>query len=429
METGLDKPTGLKNYVQTRLERVTDFSNNIELSEHPDLTLSIIKKYSNVAWNFNSMMYLPQFNMDWVEAFPSQYWDWNELSMRASIDDVNKHPNLFWNWRLLSQKFSHDVIMNNPHHPWDFTCMNIRPITTEHVPFFRFFKHKIPQWKWHEHARRITWSVLKETIDLPWAWYIDEVHVTTDEFLPDDIWIPMMFIDLCNWIDLTINVHIDIINEYPTLPWRMDYIQWNRTAWKTKVQSIDSCIREWSAASTIKRYWKNAISNPEYSLCKKRIQTEFKELERECNKMSSTVTFTKLRSDAITPSKATTGSIGLDLHSVDHYVVLPGQRVVVSTGLRVTLPPGTYGRIAPRSGLAVKHGLDVGAGVVDPDYTGELRVVLFNHDAVSPFIIRPGWRIAQLIIERAVDDLNIVEDDYVEVDTERGNTGFGSTGY
>jgi dUTP pyrophosphatase len=124
---------------------------------------------------------------------------------------------------------------------------------------------------------------------------------------------------------------------------------------------------------------------------------------------SATVSFIKLRPDAIIPSKATEGSIGLDLHSVEPYIVLPGQRVVVSTGLRVSLPPGTYGRIAPRSGLAVKHGLDVGAGVIDPDYTDEVRIVLFNHDSVSPFVIRPGWRIAQLIVEQAVQDLTVNE--------------------
>ena len=254
-----------------------------------------------------------------------------------------------------------------------------------------------------------------------------DVRIKTEEFLVDDVWILMLLTDLCNWVHLTINVHIDIINEYPNLPWRRDYLQWNRTTWKTPVQTVEKCIREWVAANTIKRYWKNAISNPGFKLCKKRINEEFKDLERECNKMSSTVTFTKLRSDAIIPSKATAGSIGLDLHSVDHYIVLPGQRIVVSTGLRVTLPPGTYGRIAPRSGLAVKHGLDVGAGVVDPDYTGELRVVLFNHDSVNPFIIRPGWRIAQLILERAVDDI-VVEEGNPDVDTERGDGGFGSTG-
>jgi dUTP pyrophosphatase len=136
----------------------------------------------------------------------------------------------------------------------------------------------------------------------------------------------------------------------------------------------------------------------------------------------------KLDPHAILPARATPGSAGYDLFSIDSYVVLPHRRVVVSTGISVQLPPGTYGRIAPRSGLAVKHGLDVLAGVVDPDYTGEIKIVLQNLDN-NPFVIRPGYRIAQLILENFT-----VASDVVEIPSEntsltsRGAEGFGSTG-
>ena len=107
----------------------------------------------------------------------------------------------------------------------------------------------------------------------------------------------------------------------------------------------------------------------------------------------------KLVPHATLPSRATPTSCGFDLFSADSYVILPGHRVVVSTGISVQLPPGTYGRIASRSGLAVKHGLNILADVVDPGYTGEVKVVLHNTDERQPFIIRPGYRIAQLILE------------------------------
>ena len=136
---------------------------------------------------------------------------------------------------------------------------------------------------------------------------------------------------------------------------------------------------------------------------------------------------TKLVPHATAPSRATSGSAGYDLYSAEGYVILPQHRVVVSTGIQVALPDGTYGRVAPRSGLAVKHGLDVGAGVIDPDYTGELKVVLFNHDPKQTFIIRPGYRIAQLILENYnVTDVEVV--DYNTQVTARGTGGFGSTG-
>ena len=134
----------------------------------------------------------------------------------------------------------------------------------------------------------------------------------------------------------------------------------------------------------------------------------------------------KLVPTATLPVRASLGAAGYDLFSTDSYVVLPGRRVVVSTGISIQLPPGTYGRIAPRSGLAVKHGLDTLAGVIDPDYTGEVKVVLQNLDASQPFVIRPGYRIAQLILEK-FEVAEVVETDAPEA-TQRGDAGFGSTG-
>jgi dUTP pyrophosphatase len=75
--------------------------------------------------------------------------------------------------------------------------------------------------------------------------------------------------------------------------------------------------------------------------------------------------------------------------------------------------------------LAVKNGIDVGGGVIDPDYTGELKVVLFNHDQ-NPFVIKPGYRIAQLILERC--EVPPVLEVQRVVETQRGQSGFGSTG-
>ena len=125
------------------------------------------------------------------------------------------------------------------------------------------------------------------------------------------------------------------------------------------------------------------------------------------------------------PKMSTTQSAGYDLESSEHVVIMPGRRAAVSTGLAIQMPEGVYGRIAPRSGLAVKHGLQVGAGVVDRDYTGEIKVVLFNHDK-KPFVIKPEYRIAQLILERH-ETLPVEEVDDIS-DTDRGEGGFGSTG-
>merc|ERR1712079_780102 len=102
-----------------------------------------------------------------------------------------------------------------------------------------------------------------------------------------------------------------------------------------------------------------------------------------------------------------------------------GGRGIVKTGLTIAIPEGTYARIAPRSGLAVKRGLHVGAGVVDFDYRGEVGVVLFNH-GTEDFEVAEGDRIAQLILEE-ISMAPCTEVETLE-DTARVAGGFGSTG-
>lgn len=133
----------------------------------------------------------------------------------------------------------------------------------------------------------------------------------------------------------------------------------------------------------------------------------------------------KLVQGADLPVRGSKGAAGYDLTAVEECIILPGRRAVVATGISVKVPEGTYGRIAPRSGLAVKHGIQVGAGVIDSDYTGELKVVLFNHNN-KKYSIKPGFRIAQLILEQCVTP-EVVEVDDLEA-TDRGSNGFGSTG-
>jgi len=133
----------------------------------------------------------------------------------------------------------------------------------------------------------------------------------------------------------------------------------------------------------------------------------------------------KTNSNGIIPTRGSSNAIGLDLYSNETVVIPAGKQMIVSTGIAIKTPPGTYGRIAPRSGLAVKYGIHVGAGVIDPDYTGEVGVVLFNLGTES-FQVKSGDRIAQLILEQAVmAQVHVVESLTV---TSRGSSGFGSTG-
>jgi len=133
----------------------------------------------------------------------------------------------------------------------------------------------------------------------------------------------------------------------------------------------------------------------------------------------------RLVQDATLPTRGSSGAVGYDLYSVDEVVVSPSQRALVGTGVAVILPMNVYGRVAPRSGLAVKHGIQVGAGVVDPDYRGEIKVVLFNQGD-KHFEIKKGDRIAQLVLERC-ETPDVREIESLD-ETDRGSGGFGSTG-
>ena len=134
----------------------------------------------------------------------------------------------------------------------------------------------------------------------------------------------------------------------------------------------------------------------------------------------------RLDPQAILPVKGSAGAAGYDLSASADAVVPPRGKALVATGLAIAIPHGTYGRIAPRSGLAWKHSIDVGAGVCDCDFRGAVGVILFNHSDIA-FPIKAGERIAQLILER-IESEAVVQEVSELVETARGSGGFGSTG-
>ena len=125
------------------------------------------------------------------------------------------------------------------------------------------------------------------------------------------------------------------------------------------------------------------------------------------------------------PEYATEGAAGADLRAALRTVLEPGARAAVPTGIRVEIPPGHVGLVWPRSGLAVRHGIDTLAGVIDSDYRGDVGVVLINHgrEAVT---IEPGDRIAQLVVQKVERARFEASDDLAA--SGRGAGGFGSTG-
>lgn len=129
------------------------------------------------------------------------------------------------------------------------------------------------------------------------------------------------------------------------------------------------------------------------------------------------------------PCYMTPHAAGMDLCADldDDMVLKPGERKLVPTGLVIALPDGFEAQVRPRSGLALRHGIALvnSPGTIDPDYRGEIGVILINHGS-EPFVVRRGERIAQMVFAPFVR-AQLVEVDELD-ETTRGEGGFGHTG-
>src|SRR3954451_2929694 len=136
-----------------------------------------------------------------------------------------------------------------------------------------------------------------------------------------------------------------------------------------------------------------------------------------------------LAAGARAPERSREGDAGYDLRCVEGFSLAPGERATVGTGVAIALPSGVAGLVVPRSGLASRCGLSVvnGPGLIDPNYRGEIRVVLVNLGD-EPFAAEPGDRIAQLLLVPYLAPAIVAVDELPPSGDDRGELGFGSSG-
>jgi len=132
----------------------------------------------------------------------------------------------------------------------------------------------------------------------------------------------------------------------------------------------------------------------------------------------------RLSNKAILPTKGSRLAAGHDIYAISKFTILAQGQVLAEAGIAIGLPEGTYARIAPQRGLTSKKGIAINGGVIDADYTGEIRIIMINHGKAD-CRIQEGDRITQLIIDK-INKSNIMEVDELEL-TERADSGFGST--
>lgn len=142
---------------------------------------------------------------------------------------------------------------------------------------------------------------------------------------------------------------------------------------------------------------------------------------------TDTLQISLLHPDAVAPARTRPGDAAYDLRSIERVRIAPGVRRLVRTGVAVAIPPGVAGLVTPRSGLALEHGITLpnAPGLIDPNYRGEVKVILHNqgdkpvtielHDRIAQLLLVPTWT-PELEVVEALDE------------TERGAGGFGSSG-
>jgi dUTP pyrophosphatase len=135
----------------------------------------------------------------------------------------------------------------------------------------------------------------------------------------------------------------------------------------------------------------------------------------------------KIKENAVIPSYAKQGDAGVDLCSTEEYTIKPGERVIVSTGIKIAIPEGYEAQIRPRSGLAIKNGISIcnTPGTIDSGYRGEIGVITINLGQ-EEFKIEKGMRICQMIFNK-IEHAEFEETEKLD-ETQRGEGGFGHTG-
>jgi hypothetical protein len=182
--------------------------------------------------------------------------------------------------------FADMVAYNNL--PWDIENLLFQEITDENdIEFLRMYKDRYDETAWIDHSRRVTWNVVKRSLDLPWKYNIIIPEVKSF----DDLTILDTISDHLDWGRLSRTVHVKFILAYYSLPWIWDIVSKNPTLtfhhvvdnphipWKytdVPVETLDDILaRKWMAAFKIQQMWRVSISNPSYKLCQKRLLEEF----------------------------------------------------------------------------------------------------------------------------------------------------------
>lgn len=309
----------MKRYVNLRLKRQVGASpGSVGLSDHPDLTIETIESLPEYPWEFDTIDTHPNFRLDWVERLPEKPWSWSRLHINKSFSYtfVEKFLDKPWNWTSMSRKVTLQTLKTYPHFPWDWVsvtvCSDITPTEMAKSPEFPWridlisfnqiedsdleflyrYRDEFTVDNWIDFTTTASWEIIKKTFDLYWV--VDIIKFDSVQFTQNDIDFFKLHLEYTwNWAILSLMVPFDLIRDNLDLPWVHSLVSMNPSItyddvvscphieWdilNTPCEPVERIIRKWTAASCIKRYFKRAISDPNYKMCRDRINREFLEM-------------------------------------------------------------------------------------------------------------------------------------------------------
>lgn len=265
------------------------------IHECPNFTKKWLLKFPDEHWAWGSLHEHPKFKFDWVHTFIDKPWDWIELSKLATVPLIRQYPMFKWDWKVVTcnSKVSKSDMAKNTDLPWCVEDLRFNEITEDDIEFLYVFRENI-DWENDSISQCATLRIVRQTMDLPWFFYIinlEKYPITQDdlEFIhytssDEYIWDMARISYLTSFELIAKNKHMnwepemlssnptvtyDDVQNHPDLPWDLTI---------APCEPIERIIRRWVAANLIKRRFRNAMSNPEYKMCRNRLLKEFENL-------------------------------------------------------------------------------------------------------------------------------------------------------
>lgn len=260
------------------------------LNVHPDLTIEVLELYPDGPWKPDQLVKNPNFEWSWVDRFQKWPWNWKKLSTcRPTIDTVLKYLDKQWDWDILTIEpgITFTDMVNYPNLPWRIENLFFQEISDESdLEFLRMYRDRYDEVAWIDHSKRVKWSLVKKSLDLPWRFDIIQPEITTLEDL--GFLGPHM-----DWVHLSKTVDVNLILAAKSLPWLWGVVSTNPTLtlhhvmahplvpWRytaVPAERLDAVLaRKWMAAFKIQTLWRRSISDPLFAVCRKRLLEEWGE--------------------------------------------------------------------------------------------------------------------------------------------------------